>query len=77
MTKDDFLVVRHEPMLSGTTISKIAEPTRKQTKNLDGKSIIDWFVSDFTLPEVRSYERSRHSLTATTINQYAIVTLKK
>jgi hypothetical protein len=24
----------------------------KTTKNLDGKSIIDWFVSDFTLPEV-------------------------
>jgi hypothetical protein len=26
-------------------------PLEKQ-KNLDGKSIIDWFVSDFTLPEV-------------------------
>jgi glycerophosphoryl diester phosphodiesterase len=28
-------------------------PLEKTTKNLDGKSIIDWFVSDFTLPEVK------------------------
>jgi glycerophosphoryl diester phosphodiesterase len=34
MTKDGFLVVRHEPMLSGTTnVSEIAEfPLEKQQK---------------------------------------------
>jgi glycerophosphoryl diester phosphodiesterase len=34
MTKDGFLVVRHEPMLSGTTnVSEIAEfPLEKQPK---------------------------------------------
>jgi glycerophosphoryl diester phosphodiesterase len=25
----------------------------ENNQNLDGKSIIDWFVSDFTLPEIK------------------------
>lgn len=55
MTKDGFLVVRHEPMLSGTTnVSEIPGfASKKTTKNIDGKDISDWFVSDFTLAEIK------------------------
>jgi glycerophosphoryl diester phosphodiesterase len=55
MTQDGFLVVRHEPTLSGTTnVSEIAEfAVKRSTKNLDGKAVTDWFVSDFTLAEIK------------------------
>ena len=55
MSKDGFLVVRHEPMLSGTTnVADIpAFASKKTSKNVDGKIIFDWFVSDFTLEEIR------------------------
>jgi glycerophosphoryl diester phosphodiesterase len=45
----------------------------------DGKSIIDWFVSDFTLPEVKKL-RAKQAFAKSPQqynNQYAIVTLKK
>ncbi|WP_208022801.1 glycerophosphodiester phosphodiesterase [Flavobacterium jejuense] len=55
MTLDGVLVVRHEPMLSGTTnvgdISAFA--SKKTTKNIDGAMVEDWFVSDFTLAEIK------------------------
>jgi glycerophosphoryl diester phosphodiesterase len=55
MTLDGALVVRHEPMLSGTTnIADIpAFSSRKTTKNIDGAMVEDWFVSDFTLAEIK------------------------
>jgi glycerophosphoryl diester phosphodiesterase len=55
MTKDGELVVRHEPMLSGTTnVADIADfASKKTTKNLDGELVTDWFVSDFTLAEIK------------------------
>ncbi len=55
MTKDGQLVVRHEPMLSGTTnVAEIAAfADRKSTKNVDGAMIEDWFVTDFTLAEIK------------------------
>ncbi|KFF19887.1 glycerophosphodiester phosphodiesterase [Flavobacterium hydatis] len=55
MTKDGQLVVRHEPMLSGTTnVSEIpAFASKKTTKNIDGAMVSDWFVSDFTLAEIK------------------------
>lgn len=55
MTKDGQLVVRHEPMLSGTTnVSEVpAFASKKTTKNIDGAMITDWFVSDFTLAEIK------------------------
>ncbi|WP_310392854.1 glycerophosphodiester phosphodiesterase [Hymenobacter sp.] len=56
LTKDKVLVCRHEPMLSGTT--NVAElplfAGRKTTKMLDGASVTDWFVSDFTLAEIKT-----------------------
>lgn len=55
MTSDGVLVVRHEPMLSGTT--NVAEmpifASKKTTKNIDGAMVEDWFVSDFTLAEIK------------------------
>ena len=55
MTKDGYLVVRHEPMLSGTTnVADIpAFLTKKSTKNVDGKMVTDWFTCDFTLAEIK------------------------
>jgi glycerophosphoryl diester phosphodiesterase len=55
MTKDNQLVVRHEPMLSGTTnVADIADfASKKTTKDVDGASVTDWFVSDFTLAEIK------------------------
>ena len=49
MTKDGYLVVRHEPMLSGTTnVASIAAfANKKTTKNVDGVNVNDWFVCDF------------------------------
>jgi hypothetical protein len=34
-------------MLSGTTVSEISD-LLKNNQNLDGKSVTDWFVSDFS-----------------------------
>jgi glycerophosphoryl diester phosphodiesterase len=55
MTLDGVLVVRHEPMLSGTTnVADIpAFSAKKTTKNIDGAMVEDWFVSDFTLAEIK------------------------
>ncbi|CAH0481310.1 unnamed protein product [Peronospora belbahrii] len=55
-TKDGVLVVRHEPYISGTT--NIAEhpefADRLTTKTLDGVPVLDYFVSDFTLKELKT-----------------------
>ena len=55
MTKDSVLIVRHEPMLSGTTnVSVLPKFKDKKTwKVLDGDSIYDWFACDFTLEEIK------------------------
>ncbi len=56
MTKDGHLVVRHEPFLSGTTnVSDLPEfEYLRTTKELDGKTITDWFASDFTLSQIKT-----------------------
>ncbi len=55
LTKDGHLIVRHEPMLSGTTnVSEIeAFAGLKTTKNIDGKMVTDWFAIDFTLAQIK------------------------
>lgn len=62
MTKDGVLVARHEPFISGTTnVSVLPEyADRKTTKILDGVPVTDWFVSDFTLSELKTL-RARQS----------------
>jgi glycerophosphoryl diester phosphodiesterase len=55
-TKDGVLVVRHEPMLSGTT--DVAErpefANRKTKRRIDGVETEDWFANDFTLAEIKT-----------------------
>jgi glycerophosphoryl diester phosphodiesterase len=54
-TKDGHLVARHEPMIGATT-NVSAHPEfagRKTTRVLDGKQVTDFFVSDFTLAELK------------------------
>lgn len=55
-TKDGVLVVRHEPMLSGTTdVSARPEfAARKTVKKIDGIETNDWFAGDFTLAEIKT-----------------------
>lgn len=62
LTKDGIFVARHEQYISTTTnvadVEKFAH--RKTTKLLDGVSVTDWFVSDFTLAELKTL-RARQS----------------
>lgn len=55
-TKDGVLIARHEPMIGETT--DVAErpefAARKSTRMLDGVEVSDWFVSDFTLAEIKT-----------------------
>ena len=56
LTKDGYMVARHEPMLGSTTdVADHPEfTTRKTTRNVDGFDITDWFASDFTLAEIKT-----------------------
>jgi glycerophosphoryl diester phosphodiesterase len=55
-TKDGFLVVRHEPEISGTTdVARHPEfADRRTTKTVDGVPTTGWFVDEFTLRELRT-----------------------
>ncbi|WP_236641955.1 glycerophosphodiester phosphodiesterase [Dokdonia sinensis] len=56
MTKDGVLVARHEPYISKTTdvADRKEFKNRKTTKVVDGIKITDWFVSNFTLKELKT-----------------------
>ncbi len=55
-TKDGVLVARHEPNITGTTdvATRPEFSSRKTTKNVDGVNEEGWFVSDFTLAELKT-----------------------
>ena len=55
-TKDGVLVARHEPNITGTTdvATRPEFTSRKTTKNVDGVNEEGWFVSDFTLAELKT-----------------------
>ena len=55
-TKDGVLVARHEPNITGTTdVSTRPEfAARKTKKMVDGVQEEGWFVSDFTLAEIKT-----------------------
>ena len=60
VTKDGYLVARHENELSDTTDIATRFPTRKTTKTIEGRMVEGWFSEDFTLDElstVRAKER--------------------
>lgn len=56
VTKDGELVARHEPNITATT--DVAEhpefASRKTTRKVDGVAETGWFVTDFTLAELRT-----------------------
>ena len=54
LTKDGIMIVRHEPMLGGTTDVATKFPARKTKKMVDGVETEDWFASDFTLAEIKT-----------------------
>lgn len=56
VTKDGELVARHEPNITATTdVSTRAEfASRKTTRKVDGINETGWFVTDFTLAELRT-----------------------
>ena len=56
VTKDGELVARHEPNITATTdVSAHPEfASRKTTRKVDGIDETGWFVTDFTLVELRS-----------------------
>jgi glycerophosphoryl diester phosphodiesterase len=55
-TKDGYLVARHEPNITATTdVAQHPEfANRKRTATIDGATEEGWFVSDFTLRELRT-----------------------
>lgn len=56
VTKDGELVARHEPNITATTdVSSRPEfASRKTTRKVDGVAETGWFVTDFTLAELRT-----------------------
>jgi glycerophosphoryl diester phosphodiesterase len=55
-TKDGELVARHEPNITGTTdvANRPEFASRKTTRLVDGASETGWFVTDFTLAELKT-----------------------
>jgi len=56
LTKDGQMIARHEPMISGTTdvASHPEFASRKTRRFVDGVEYNDWFVTDFTLAEIKT-----------------------
>jgi glycerophosphoryl diester phosphodiesterase len=56
MTKDGHMVARHEPMIGATTdVASHPEFAEHKIKRMvDGVEYNDWFVTDFTLAEIKS-----------------------
>jgi glycerophosphoryl diester phosphodiesterase len=76
LTSDGVMVVRHEPILSGTTDVATKFPGRQTTKMLDGVSTTDYFASDFTLAEIKTLRAIQTRGRATTYDgQFEIPTL--
>ena len=55
LTKDGVMIVRHEPMLDGTTdVASRFPESRKTTRKVDGIPTTAYFASDFTLAEIKT-----------------------
>jgi glycerophosphoryl diester phosphodiesterase len=56
LTKDGYMVARHEPMIGATTdvVSRPEFANRKTKRMVDGVEVNDWFVTDFTLAEIKT-----------------------
>lgn len=55
LTKDGVLIVRHEPMLDGTTnVATVFGAERKSTRMVDGVQTTAYFADTFTLAEIKT-----------------------
>jgi glycerophosphoryl diester phosphodiesterase len=56
LTKDGYMIARHEPMIGATTdVASHPEFADRKTKRLvDGVEYNDWFATDFTLKEIKT-----------------------
>jgi glycerophosphoryl diester phosphodiesterase len=80
MTRDGVLVARHEPLIGGTTDVALRPEfaARRTTKVLDGQSVTDWFVEDFTLAELKTLRAIQTRGRATTYDgQFEVPTLSE
>lgn len=81
MTKDGYLVARHEPYISRTTDVALKEEYAhlKTTKVVDGVEVTDWFVSDFTLTQIKSLKakQARKDRSSQYDGQFTIATLEE
>ena len=78
MTQDGVLVARHEPNFGATTdVSQRPEfASRKTTRTVDGQSVNDWFVQDFSLAELKTLRAIQTRGRATTYDgQFQVPTL--
>jgi len=81
VTKDGELVARHEPNITATTdVSTRPEfASRKKTRKVDGVNETGWFVTDFTLAELRTlYAKQANPLRDQSFNkQFQIPTFRE
>ena len=78
LTQDGVMIVRHEPMLDGTTDVASKFPTsRMRTRNVDGVATTAYFASDFTLAEIKTLRavQARANRSQVYNGLYAIPTL--
>lgn len=55
LTKDGFLIARHEPFLDGTTdVASKFGADRRSTRLVDGDSVTAYYANDFTLAEIKT-----------------------
>jgi glycerophosphoryl diester phosphodiesterase len=56
LTKDGYMIARHEPMIGGTTdVANHPEFANRKTKRMvDDVEYNDWFATDFTLAEIKT-----------------------
>ena len=52
VTRDGYLIARHENELSDSTDVAQRYPTRKNKKMIEGREVEGWFSEDFTLEEI-------------------------
>ncbi|WP_298598596.1 glycerophosphodiester phosphodiesterase [Zoogloea sp.] len=78
LTQDGVMIVRHEPMLDGTTdVASKFPASRMRTRNVDGVPTTAYFASDFTLAEIKTLRavQARASRSQAYNGLYAIPTL--
>jgi glycerophosphoryl diester phosphodiesterase len=66
ITKDGFLIARHENELSATTDVARKFPDRHSIKVINGKPVLGWFSEDFTLSEIKELRATTREGTRST-----------